>query len=65
MSEATRLTGRVVIVVGEDAARVGAAVAALEARGARAAAFVGDVSTDEGANALGEMAAELFPPPED
>ena len=59
----TRLAGRIVIVVGDDGARVGAVVAALEARGARAAAFVGDPSTPEGGDALAEMAAELFPDP--
>jgi NAD(P)-dependent dehydrogenase (short-subunit alcohol dehydrogenase family) len=57
-----RLAGRAVVVVGEDGERVAAAVAALEARGARVAAFVDDLSTEAGADALAEMAAELFPP---
>jgi hypothetical protein len=57
----TDLGGRVVVVVGEDAAGVGAAVAALEARGARVAAFVGDAASSEGADALAELVAELFP----
>jgi hypothetical protein len=56
-----RLTGHVVVVVGEDGQRVAAAVTALEARGARVAAFVDDASTDAGADALAEMVAELFP----
>ena len=55
------LQGRVVVVVGDDGARVSAAVAALEARGARAAAFVGDPSVADDADALAEMVAELFP----
>ena len=50
-------TGAAVLVAGEDAAAVGAAVAALRAAGAEAAGWVGDPS-DEAAR---EMAAELFP----
>jgi predicted HAD superfamily phosphohydrolase len=61
MAQDTRLTDRVVVVVGDDGARVGDAVATLEARGARVAAFVGDPVTD--ADALAEMVAELFPDP--
>jgi hypothetical protein len=57
------LDGRVVVVVGEDGARVAASVAALEARGARVGAFVDDVSTDAGGAALAEMVAELFGDP--
>ena len=59
MDDDPRLTDRVVVVVGDDGERVGAAVVALEARGARVAAFVGDPVTD--ADALTEMVAELFP----
>jgi hypothetical protein len=55
-----RLEGRVVMVVGDDAARVGAAVSALEALGARAAAFIGDPTSPVDADALAEMVAELF-----
>ena len=51
------------VVVGDEAAGVGAAVAALEARGARVAAFVGDVGSPEGGDALVELVAELVPPP--
>lgn len=46
-----------VLVAGEDAAAVGAAVAALRAAGCDAAGWVGDPSDP----AVGEMAAELFP----
>lgn len=46
-----------VLVVGEDAAAVGAAVAALRAAGCDAAGWVGDPSDP----AVEEMAAELFP----
>jgi len=58
-----RLVDRVVVVVGDDAARVGAAVAALEARGARSAGFVGDPTVAAEADALAEMVTELFPSP--
>lgn len=58
-----RLAGRAVVVVGEDGTRVAATVAALEARGARVAAFVDDASTEAGTDALAEMVAELFPDP--
>lgn len=50
-------TGVAVLVAGEDAAAVGSAVAALRAAGADAAGWVGDPS----AEAVREMAAELFP----
>ena len=50
-------TGRSVLVAGEDAAAVGAVVAALRAAGSEAAGWIGDPS-DEGAR---EMALELFP----
>jgi hypothetical protein len=46
-------------VIGDDAGEVGALVGDLEARGVRAAAFVGDPATDR--DALVEMLAELFP----
>ena len=46
-----------VLVAGEDAAAVGSAVAALRAAGLEAAGWVGDPSDE----AVGEMAAELFP----
>ena len=61
MAADDRLTGRVVVVVGEDGERVAATVAALEGRGAHVAAFVDDASTDAGADTLAEMVAELFP----
>jgi hypothetical protein len=56
---APRLAGAeaAVLVAGEDAAAVGAAVAALRAAGCDAAGWVGDPSDP----AVGEMAAELFP----
>ena len=57
MSEST-LAGRVVVVVGDDGAKVGACVRVLEDAGARAAGFVGDPVTD--AAGLTEMVAELF-----
>lgn len=50
-------TGVAVLVAGEDAAAVGAAVAAVRASGAEAAGWVGDPSDE----AVREMAAELFP----
>jgi hypothetical protein len=46
-----------VLVVGDDAGAVGAAVAGLRAAGIRAAGFVGPASSP----AVAEMAAELFP----
>jgi hypothetical protein len=49
------------VVIGRDAAEVGAAVADLEQRGWRAAGFVGDPATEQ--PALVEMLAELFPVP--
>ncbi len=48
----------VAIIVGSDAAAVGALVADLHARGVRAGAFVGDVDADR--DALVEMIAELY-----
>jgi negative regulator of genetic competence, sporulation and motility len=48
-----------VIVVGDDAAQVGATVKDLESRGMRAAAFVGDPAKER--DQLVEMLAELFP----
>jgi len=50
-------SGAAVLVAGEDAAAVGRAVAALRAGGCDAAGWVGDPS----AEAVREMAAELFP----
>lgn len=50
-------TGVAALVAGEDAAAVGAAVAAQRAPGAEAAGWVGDPS----AEAIREMAAELVP----
>ena len=49
--------GAAVLVAGEDAAAVGAAVAALRAAGCDAAGFIGHPSDP----AVEEMAAELFP----
>jgi hypothetical protein len=51
--------GAAVLVVGEDAGAVGAAVAALRAAGVRAAGFIGSAS--DSSAAVAEMAAELFP----
>jgi ABC-type sugar transport system substrate-binding protein len=51
--------GAAVLVVGEDAGAVGAAVAALRAAGVRAAGFIGSASASSAA--VAEMAAELFP----
>ena len=59
MAEPASLAGRVVVVVGDDAARVGASVRVLADAGARVAGFVGDPVAD-GAG-LTEMVAELFP----
>jgi hypothetical protein len=50
------------LVVGTDAAAVGAAIAELRARGGRAAGFVGDPARER--DALVEMLAELFAAPE-
>jgi hypothetical protein len=50
----------VIVVVGDDASRVGATAATLEARGARVAGFVGDPTDHADADALAEMVAELF-----
>jgi hypothetical protein len=55
-----RFAGRVIVVVGDDASRVGATAATLEARGARVAGFVGDPTDHADADALAEMVAELF-----
>ncbi|MBM3670897.1 MAG: hypothetical protein FJW86_01735 [Actinobacteria bacterium] len=46
------------VVIGTDPTRVGEIVADLEARGLRAAAFVGDPAEDT--DAVAEMLAELF-----
>jgi hypothetical protein len=48
----------VAVVVGRDAAKVGAVVADLQARGVRAGAFVGDPERDR--DALVEMITELY-----
>ena len=53
----TAADGPAVLVTGEDADAVGAAVAALRAAGTDAAGWVGDPSD----SAVREMAAELFP----
>lgn len=53
--------GAAVLVAGEDAAAVGELVVSLRAAGARAAGFVGDVSSPADRTALLEMATELFP----
>jgi hypothetical protein len=50
-------SGVAVLVAGDDASAVGEAVAALRAVGCDAAGWVGDLS----AQAVREMAAELFP----
>ena len=50
-------SGLAVLVAGDDAGAVGEAVAALRAAGSDAAGWVGDPS----AEAVREMAAELFP----
>ena len=47
------------MIIGGDATAVGALVADLEARGVRAAAFVGDPASER--DALVEMLTELFP----
>jgi hypothetical protein len=49
----------VVVVVGDDGAKVGDAVRVLSDAGARAAGFVGDPAAD--AAVLTEMVGELFP----
>lgn len=59
MADPASLAGRVVVVVGDDAARVGEAVRVLTDAGARAAGFVGDPASN--AASLTEMVAELFP----
>jgi hypothetical protein len=59
MAEPASLAGRVVVVVGDDDARVGESVRALSDAGARVAGFVGDPVADGAA--LTEMVAELFP----
>jgi hypothetical protein len=48
----------VAIIVGHDAAAVGALVADLRARGVRAGAFIGDAERDR--DALVEMITELY-----
>ena len=52
--------GATVVVVGADADAVGSLVREVAATGARAAAFVGDLSTEADADALSEMLAEVF-----
>jgi len=61
MADPPSLAGHVVVVVGDDAARVGEATRALADAGARVAGFVGDPVAD--AASLTEMVAELFPEP--
>jgi len=61
MTDTAPLAGRVVVVVGDDATRVGESVRTLGDAGARAAGFVGDPVAD--AASLIEMVAELFPQP--
>jgi len=48
------------IIVGADAAEVGAAVRAAEARGERVGAFVGSPGDPEVQRALDEMTRELY-----
>jgi hypothetical protein len=50
----------VVVLVGTDAAALGAAARDLESDGTRAAVFVGDLTTPDGRAALHEFVAELF-----
>jgi len=59
MAEPASLAGRVVVVVGDSAARVGESVRVLSDAGARVAGFVGDPVADRAG--LTEMVAELFP----
>ena len=59
MAAPPSLAGRVVLVVGDDAARVGETTRVLTEAGARVAGFVGDPASD--AASLTEMVAELFP----
>ena len=59
MADPPSLAGRVVVVVGDDAARVGETARVLADAGARVAVFVGDPASD--AASLTEMVAELFP----
>jgi len=61
MADPPSLAGRVVVVVGDDAARVGETARVLTDAGARVAGFVGDPASD--AASLTEMVAELFPEP--
>lgn len=58
-ARALATAGATVVVVGSDAVATGTLVRSLVDAGHRAAAFVGDASTD--AAALSEMVAELFP----
>jgi len=55
--------GATVVVVGTDAAAVGAVVREVAATGARAAAFVGDPSVEADADALTQLLTEIFGPP--
>lgn len=59
MADPPALAGRVVVVVGDDAARVGETARVLADAGARVAGFVGNPASD--AAGLTEMVAELFP----
>ena len=59
MADPPSLAGHVVVVVGDDAARVGETARVLADAGARVAGFVGDPASD--AASLTEMVAELFP----
>jgi hypothetical protein len=52
---------RVVVLVGTDAAALGAIARDLETGDTRAAVFVGDVTEPDGLAALREFVAELFP----
>jgi hypothetical protein len=54
--------GAIVVVVGADPDAVGALVRDVAGGGARAAGFLGDPSTPDGADALTEMIGELFQP---
>lgn len=51
----------VVVLVGGDAEALGLIAGDVEARGARAAVFVGDVTNDAERAAFLEMLDELFP----
>ena len=63
MADPPSLAGRVVVVVGDDAARVGETTRVLAEAGARVAGFVGDPASDAArlTEMVAEMVAELFP----